>query len=87
MTTRRPDTPAADTPASLYGGVSLTLGVLSLLTYALLGIALSLTFGALALTFGILGLVAGPHRILCLTGLPTGAPSVLFFLYLLIADA
>ncbi len=70
-----------DSPATLYGPVSLVLGTAALVAAVfagLLGIALPLLFGSLAVTFALLGLGRGLHRVRCGAGLTTGSLSVLY---------
>ncbi|MCP9988321.1 hypothetical protein LUX01_18155 [Streptomyces sudanensis] len=74
-------TGSEDGPASLYGPVSLALGVLALLgavSAGFLGIAIPLLSGSLAVTFGLLGLGRGVARGRCAVGLATGALGVLY---------
>ncbi|WP_149549651.1 hypothetical protein [Streptomyces marokkonensis] len=71
---------STDSPATLYGPVSLVLGTAALVAAVfagLLGIAIPLLFGSLALTFALLGLGRGLNRVQCGVGLATGALSVL----------
>ncbi|OEJ98261.1 hypothetical protein J116_020910 [Streptomyces thermolilacinus SPC6] len=78
-------TGSADSPATLYGPVSLLLGVLALITAVFagfLGIAIPFLFGSLAVTFALLGLARGLNRGQCAIGLTTGALSVLYPVFL-----
>ncbi|AOT58557.1 MULTISPECIES: hypothetical protein [Streptomyces] len=75
----------ADSPASLYGPVSLVMGVLALAAAVFagfVGISIPFLFGALAVTFGLLGLARGLHRGQCAAGSVTGAVAVLYPLVL-----
>ncbi|MFF1272687.1 hypothetical protein ACFVZC_04620 [Streptomyces marokkonensis] len=72
---------SSDSPATLYGPVSLVLGTAALVAAVfagLLGIAIPLLFGSLAVTFALLGLGRGLNRVQCGVGLATGALSVLY---------
>ncbi|KOT38087.1 hypothetical protein ADK41_16905 [Streptomyces caelestis] len=73
-------TGSADSPATLYGPVSLVLGTAASVTVVfagLLGIAFSLLFGSLAVTFALLGLRQKLNRVQCGIGLATGSLGVL----------
>ncbi|GAA3162834.1 hypothetical protein GCM10017688_06570 [Streptomyces ramulosus] len=79
---------STDSPASLYGPASLSLGVVAFLATVLsgyLGIAVPLLAGCLAVTFGVLGLVNGTNRGKCVIGLVGGAVGFLYPVYLMIA--
>lgn len=81
-------TTSADSPAALFGPVSLVLGVVALIAAALsgfVGIAIPLLAGSLAVTFGILGLARSPHRGRSAIGLATGSLSVLYSVSLVVA--
>lgn len=81
MTTR-----TTDSPASLYGVVSLVLGVVGLLGAVLVsyvGIAVPALCGALAVTFAALGLAKRIHRVQCAVGLVTGGLALLYPVFLL----
>ncbi|MCQ0022460.1 hypothetical protein M4914_05470 [Streptomyces somaliensis DSM 40738] len=72
-------------PASLYGPVSLVLGVLALLTAVFagfLGIAIPFLFGSLGVTFGLLGLSRRLNRGQCAIGLVAGALGVIYPIFL-----
>ncbi|NJP50131.1 hypothetical protein HCJ93_08610 [Streptomyces sp. SBST2-5] len=74
-------TGSADSPATLYGPVSLVLGVLALLAAVFagfIGIAFPLLFGCLAVTFALLGLGRRLNRRQCFIGLVLGALSVVY---------
>lgn len=74
-------TGSADSPAPLYGPVSLVLGTAALVAVVfagLLGIAIPLLFGSLAVTFALLGLGQKLNRVQCGAGLVTGSLSVLY---------
>ncbi|CAL9288235.1 hypothetical protein [Streptomyces sp. NPDC003090] len=74
-------TGSADSPATLYGPVSLFLGVIALVAAVFagfVGIAIPLLSGSLAVTFGFLGLGRGLGRGLCAAGLLTGGVGVLY---------
>lgn len=78
-------TGSADSPATLYGPVSLVLGVVALITAAFagfLGIAIPLLFGSLAVTFALLGLARKLNRGQCAIGLVAGSLSVLYPIFL-----
>ncbi|MEU2179750.1 hypothetical protein [Streptomyces thermolilacinus] len=78
-------TGSADSPATLYGPVSLLLGVLALIAAVFagfLGIAIPFLFGSLAVTFALLGLARRLNRGQCAIGLTTGALSVLYPIFL-----
>ncbi|MBB1245211.1 hypothetical protein GL263_16765 [Streptomyces durbertensis] len=81
-TERPPDT---DTPATLYGPVSLGFGVIAVIAAFLLG-PFGVLAGSLAVTFGILGLVGRikVNRLPCAIGLVTGAFGVLYPVSLLL---
>ncbi|MET9152933.1 hypothetical protein ABZX82_16915 [Streptomyces griseoflavus] len=73
-------TASADSPATLYGPVSLVLGTAGLLAAVfagLLGIGIPLLLGSLAVTFALLGLSRGLHRVCCVVGLATGCLGLL----------
>ncbi|NEB40757.1 hypothetical protein [Streptomyces sp. SID14515] len=77
-TVESPETPATPaTPATLYGPVSLGLGVVALVAAFFLGI-FAILAGSLAVTFGVLGLISGYSRPQCLAGLVLGAAGVLY---------
>lgn len=81
---------SADSPAALYGPVSLTFGTAALVTAAftgLLGLAIPLLCGSLAVTFALLGLGRGLHRVRCGIGLVTGSLGLLYPLLLVAAWA
>lgn len=74
-------TASKDSPASLYGPVSLVLGIIALAAIAIgafAGIAIPLLAGSLASTFAILGLVNRNNRPACLIGLIGGAVGLLY---------
>ncbi|KES03445.1 hypothetical protein BU52_30465 [Streptomyces toyocaensis] len=74
-------TGSADSPATLYGPVSLVLGTAASVTVVfagVLGMAFSLLFGSLAVTFALLGLGRGLNRVQCGIGLATGSLGVLY---------
>ncbi|MHC5904084.1 hypothetical protein ACVNF4_09305 [Streptomyces sp. S6] len=74
-------TASNDSPATLYGPVSLVLGLVAAVTAALsgfIGIAIPLLTGALAVTFGLLGLTRRLNRGLSAAGAATGAVGVLY---------
>ncbi|MFD7704476.1 hypothetical protein [Streptomyces caelestis] len=74
-------TGSADSPATLYGPVSLVLGTVALIATVFagfLGIAFPLLFGSLAVTFALLGLGHGTGRGLCALGLAIGSSGVLY---------
>ncbi len=73
-----------ETPANLYGPVSLGLGVVALIAAFFLGL-FALLAGSLAITFGVLGLISGFNRTQCLAGLVLGAAGVLYPLSFLFA--
>ncbi|MFE4369710.1 hypothetical protein ACFRMN_16050 [Streptomyces sp. NPDC056835] len=80
-------TRATDSPASLYGVVSLVLGSVALISVVfsgVVGIAIPLLCGSLAVALAALGLNAGIHRVKCAIGLATGGLSALYLIYLLI---
>ncbi|MFJ6510428.1 hypothetical protein ACIQMO_09315 [Streptomyces sp. NPDC091406] len=70
-------TGTVESPATLYGPVSLGLGVVALVAAFFLGIFAVLA-GSLAVTFGVLGLISGFNRTQCLAGLVLGAVGVLY---------
>ncbi|NSC25456.1 hypothetical protein FM076_31615 [Streptomyces albus subsp. chlorinus] len=76
---------ARDSPASLYGPVSLTLGLISLIGLAVgfAGLAFTVLSGGLAATFGVLGLRGRVRRVQCAIGLATGGITVLVLITLL----
>ncbi|MFJ9667513.1 hypothetical protein ACIRPP_23345 [Streptomyces sp. NPDC101219] len=78
-------TGTTESPATLYGPVSLFFGVVGLVLAFFLGF-FGILAGALAVTFGVLGLVSkAGKRTQCALGLATGAVAVLFplgFLFL-----
>ncbi|MEV5934355.1 hypothetical protein ACIQCD_00485 [Streptomyces sp. NPDC093250] len=74
-------TGSADSPATLYGHVSLALGAAALAAAVfagLLGIAFPLLFGSLAVTFALLGLGRGLNRTQCVVGLTTGSLGLIY---------
>ncbi|MBO7936895.1 MULTISPECIES: hypothetical protein [Streptomyces] len=78
-------TAPTDSPATLYGPVSLVLGVVATVTAALsgfIGIAIPLLAGALAITFGLLGLGRRLNRGLSAFGVATGSLGVLYPVFL-----
>ncbi|MFI8092587.1 hypothetical protein ACIF9R_30405 [Streptomyces sp. NPDC086080] len=83
-------TGSTDSPATLYGPVSLVLGTAAAVTVVfagLLGMAISLVFGSLAVTFALLGLRHGLHRVQCGIGLATGSLGALYPVLLVAAWA
>ncbi|MFF8831279.1 hypothetical protein [Streptomyces sp. NPDC015131] len=81
MTTR-----PTDDATSLYGRVSLILGVLALIATVFIsyvGVAFPLLFGSLALTFGTTGLIKRVDRLQCAIGAATGGAAVLYLIFLL----
>ncbi|MFF3892142.1 MULTISPECIES: hypothetical protein [Streptomyces] len=81
-------TGSADSPATLYGPVSVVLGSAALLAAVFagfVGIAIPLLFGSLAVTFALLGLGRGLNRGQCALGLATGSLSVLYPIFLVAA--
>ncbi|MFF5334728.1 hypothetical protein [Streptomyces sp. NPDC013181] len=68
-----------ETPAALYGPVSLGLGVIAVIAAFLFGV-FGILAGSLAVTFGILGLAGKTkaNRTQCAVGLATGAFGVLY---------
>ncbi|MFJ8696809.1 hypothetical protein [Streptomyces roseolilacinus] len=81
MTTR-----TTDSPASLYGVVSLVLGLFGLagaLLVGYVGIALPALCGALAVTFGALGLAKRLNRVQCTVGLVTGGLALAYPVFVL----
>jgi len=77
-------TGTTDSPATLYGPVSLGLGVVALIATFFLG-TFAVLAGSLAITFGVLGLISKFNRTQCFIGLATGAAGVLFPLFFLFA--
>ncbi|MFJ2610223.1 hypothetical protein ACIO13_35480 [Streptomyces sp. NPDC087425] len=78
-------TAPTDTPATLYGPVSLLLGVAAAVAAALsgvIGIAIPLLAGALAVTFGLLGLAHRLNRGFSVAGVATGSLGVLYPVFL-----
>ncbi|WP_432054396.1 hypothetical protein [Streptomyces sp. bgisy022] len=76
-----------ESPATLYGPVSLFFGLLGLALAFFLAF-FGILAGALAVTFGVLGLVSGAgRRALPAVGLVTGTVAVLGPLVLLLAYA
>ncbi|MEU3945292.1 hypothetical protein [Streptomyces sp. NPDC029526] len=72
-----------ESPATLYGPVSLFFGLLGLVLLPFLPF-FGILAGALAVTFGVLGLVSGAgKRAQCAIGLVTGSVAVLVPLTLL----
>ncbi|MEV0183754.1 hypothetical protein AB0I54_31350 [Streptomyces sp. NPDC050625] len=74
-------TAPTDSPATLYGPVSLVFGVVAAVTAALsgyIGIAIPLLAGALAVTFGLLGLARRLNRGISAVGVATGSLGVLY---------
>ncbi|MFK4223655.1 hypothetical protein [Streptomyces sp. NPDC019890] len=74
-------TGATDSPATLYGPVSLVLGTVALIAAVFsgfVGIAIPLLAGSLAVTFGVVGLVNKLNRGQCAIGLATGSLGVLY---------
>ncbi|MGW3630180.1 hypothetical protein ACWD7F_08475 [Streptomyces sp. NPDC005122] len=83
-------TTPADSPAALYGPVSLGFGIVALIAVALsgfVGIAIPLLAGSLAVAFGVLGLTRGSHRGRSVIGLATGSVGVLYPVVAIIAFA
>ncbi|MER7107933.1 hypothetical protein [Streptomyces sp. NPDC000229] len=81
-------TGATDSPATLYGPVSIVLGTVALITAVFsgyLGIAIPLLAGSLAVTFAALGLGSKLNRGQCAIGLATGALGVLYPVFLVAA--
>ncbi|MEU9293815.1 hypothetical protein [Streptomyces sp. NPDC048266] len=70
-------TGTTESPATLYGPVSLGLGVAALIAAFFLGV-FGILAGSLAITFGILGLISNANRAQCAIGLVTGAFGVLY---------
>ncbi|MCX4674124.1 hypothetical protein OG413_02130 [Streptomyces sp. NBC_01433] len=66
-----------DSPATLYGPVSLGFGVVALIAAFALGL-FGILAGSLAITFGALGLIGKADRTQCAIGLATGAVGVLY---------
>ncbi|BBC34852.1 hypothetical protein SGFS_061460 [Streptomyces graminofaciens] len=73
-----------DSPASLYGPVSVGFGVLALVTSLFAGV-LAILFGVLAVTFAALGLGRRLNRGKCAIGLVTGAIGALYPLFAIVA--
>jgi hypothetical protein len=73
-----------DSPATLYGPVSLGLGIVALIAAFFLGI-FAILAGSLAITFGVLGLISKFSRTQCLAGLAMGAVGVSYPLSFLFA--
>lgn len=72
---------SADSPATLYGPVSLALGTaaaVAVVFTGLLGLAIPLLCGSLAVTFALLGLKRGLGRVPCAIGLVTGSLGLLY---------
>ncbi|MFE0187286.1 hypothetical protein [Streptomyces sp. NPDC059008] len=72
----------SDSPATLYGPVSLGLGFVAVCASVFsgyIGIAFALLAGALAVTFGLLGVAGGVNRGQSLAGLLIGSVGVIFF--------
>ncbi|PJE94974.1 hypothetical protein CUT44_25245 [Streptomyces carminius] len=79
---------ATDSPASLYGVVSLVLGAVALVAAVFVGyagVAIPLLCGSLAVTFATLGLVKRSNRGQCVIGLVTGGLAVLWLVLFLAA--
>ncbi|MGW6294377.1 hypothetical protein [Streptomyces sp. NPDC055058] len=71
-------TGTTESPATLYGPVSLFFGAAGLVLAFFLGF-FGILAGALAVTFGVLGLVSrAGKRTQCVLGLATGAVAVLY---------
>ncbi|MFE3071802.1 hypothetical protein [Streptomyces sp. NPDC059247] len=66
-----------ESPATLYGPVSLGLGIAALIAAFFLGI-FGILAGSLAIVFGVLGLISKINRGKCAIGLATGAVGVLY---------
>ncbi|UUU23593.1 hypothetical protein [Streptomyces sp. DSM 40750] len=75
-----------DSPATLYGPVSLGLGVIALISAFFFGI-FGILAGALAITFGVLGLTSRINRTKSTIGLVTGAFGFLYPLSLIFVFA
>lgn len=78
-------TESADSPATLYGPVSVVLGTVAVIAAVFagfIGIAIPFLFGSLAVTFGLLGLARRLNRGQCAIGLAAGALSVLYPIFL-----
>ncbi|MBT2487461.1 hypothetical protein J7E96_02675 [Streptomyces sp. ISL-96] len=78
-------TGSADSPATLYGPVSLVLGTVALIAAVFagyIGIAIPFLFGSLAVTFALLGLARKLNRGQCAIGLTAGSLSVLYPIFL-----
>ncbi|CAL9647468.1 hypothetical protein [Streptomyces albus] len=79
------DAGAKDSPASLYGPVSLVLGIISLLSAVFPpGFGVALLCGSLGVTLAVMGLRTRLRRGMCLIGLVTGGIPVLFWLSLVV---
>ncbi|MBB1254740.1 hypothetical protein [Streptomyces alkaliterrae] len=81
---------STDSPATLYGPVSLALGVVALLTAVFVGVigpAVPLLAGSLAATFGGFGLSRAQRRTLPALGLALGGASFLYVFFLLMTFA
>lgn len=82
-----------DSPATLYGPVSVVFGVVALISVVFsgfAGIGIPVLAGSLAITFALLGLGRGLNRVQCAAGLVAGAlgagyPITLISLYVLTA--
>ncbi|MGW8377486.1 hypothetical protein [Streptomyces sp. ODS28] len=77
---------STDSPATMYGTVSLVLGVVGLITAVLAsyaGIAIPVLCGALAVTLASAGLFQRTNRIKCIAALTTGAVALLYPVVLL----
>ncbi|AWW43030.1 hypothetical protein ADL00_16240 [Streptomyces sp. AS58] len=70
-------TGTTESPATLYGPLSLGFGVVALIAAFFLGF-FGILAGSLAITFGILGLIGTVNRTQCAIGLTTGAIGVLY---------
>ncbi|MGX9230170.1 hypothetical protein ACWV95_35930 [Streptomyces albus] len=80
------DAGAKDSPASLYGPVSLVLGIIALLSAVFppgFGVV-SLLCGSLGVTLAVMGLRTRLNRGKCLIGLVTGGTPVLFLLWVVV---
>jgi hypothetical protein len=80
-------TGAKDSPASLYGVVSLVFGTIALiiaLWMDVYGAAISLICGGLAVTLATLGLIQRVNRAKCAIGLSTGGIALLYLAYVLV---
>ncbi len=81
-------TGTTNTPAALYGPVSLVLGIAAVVGTAIsgvVGIAVPILAGYFAITFGVLGLNSRANRTKCYIGLAGGAVSVTYMACLLIS--